>query len=334
MPHNHTRKKAKARILLIDDSRGQADEIRKHLDLLGYEMLWAHDGVNGLKLINTESPDIVVLDMALPDIDPHEVCRWIKMQGRGVPVIMLTVKGEAGERVLGLHTGADDYLPKPFTWEELNARIYACLRTRNIQEELRGKNQQLEELLHQVEKMAITDALTGLYNRRRFLETLQKEYHRAHRYNIPMSCLLIDLDQFKTVNDTHGHETGDAVLSEMGALLLKTFRDIDTVARYGGEEFTAMLPETDRTAAAKAAKRLLTAVSAHPFTGKSTPLHMTVSVGISAIPDEAVTSPDQLIQAADFALYVAKQAGRNRIEVCDSLAQYTKSAASRGAARD
>jgi two-component system cell cycle response regulator len=334
MPNNHTRKKAKARILLIDDDRGQADELRKQLDILGYETLWAHDGVNGLKLINAELPDVVVLDMALPDIDAHEVCRWIKMQGRGVPVIMLTVKGEGGDRVLGLHTGADDYLPKPFNWEELNAHIYACLRTRNIQDELRNKNRQLEELLHQVEKMAVTDALTGLYNRRRFLETLQKEYHRAHRYNIPLSCLMIDLDQFKAVNDTYGHEAGDAVLSEMGALLLKTFRDIDTVARYGGEEFTAILPETDRTAAAKAAKRVLTAVSAHPFTGKPTALHLTVSVGISAIPDEAVTSPDQLIQAADFALYVAKQAGRNRIEVCDSLAQYTKSAASRGAARD
>ncbi|HUJ80124.1 MAG TPA: diguanylate cyclase [Nitrospiria bacterium] len=333
MSHTHLRKKGKARILIIDDDREQADEIRKQLDLLGYETLWAHDGVNGLKLVNTESPDIVVLETALPDINAHEVCRWIKMQGRGVPVIMLTVKGEGGERVMGLHTGADDYLPKPFSWEELNARLYACLRTRNIQEELRSKNQQLEELLFQVEKMAITDALSGLFNRRRFQEILQKEYHRAQRYSIPLSCLMIDLDHFKALNDTHGHEAGDAVLSEMGKLLLKTFRDIDTVARFGGEEFTVILPETDRGGAAQAADRLLTAVSTHPFTGKPTALHMTVSVGISGLPDEAITSPDQLIQAADFALYVAKQAGRNRIEICDSLAQYMKSAAPRGADR-
>ena len=324
MSHNNKRKKAKARILLIEDSRSQADEIQKHLELLGYEILWAKDGVNGLKLLNTESPDIVILDVVLPDIDGHEVCRWIKMQGRGVPVIMLTIKGEVGDRVMGLHTGADDYLPKPFSWEELNARIYACLRTRNIQEELRNKNQQLEELLHQVEKMAITDSLTGLYNRRRFQESLQKEFHRCHRYKVPLTCLLIDLDHFKVINDTYGHQTGDAVLSETGKLLLKTFRDIDTVARYGGEEFTAILPETDKRAAAQAANRLMTAVAGHPFTGKETALHVTVSIGISGIPDEAITSPDQLIQAADFALYGAKQAGRNRIEVCESFAEYRK----------
>jgi diguanylate cyclase (GGDEF)-like protein len=324
MPHNTKRKKAKARILLIEGNRSQTAEIRKHLDLLGYETLWARDGVNGLRLVNAETPDIVILDAALPDIDGHEVCRWIKMQGRAVPVIMLTGKDDAGDRAMGPHTGADDYLPKPFSWEELNARIYACLRTRNIQEELRNKNQQLEELLHQVEKMAITDTLTGLYTCRRFQETLQKEFHRSHRYKVPLTCLLIDIDHFKVINDTYGHQTGDAVLSEMGRLLMETFRDIDTVARYGGEEFTAILPETDLSAAAQAATRLVTAVSAHPFTGKETALLVTVSVGVSGIPDEAITAPDQLIQAADFALYGAKQAGRNRIEVCENYAQYKK----------
>src|SRR3990172_1302267 len=266
-------KKGKARILLIEDTRTQAEEIQKHLEMMGYEVSWAQDGVSGLKLVGSESPDLVILDVVLPDIDGHEVCRWIKMQGRGIPVIMLTVKGEVGDRVMGLHTGADDYLPKPFSWEELNARIYACLRTRNIQEELRNKNLQLEELLQKVEKMAITDSLTGLYNRRRFQEAMEKEFHRCHRYKIPLSCLLIDIDHFKLVNDTYGHQTGDAVLSEIGTILMRTFREIDTVSRYGGEEFSALLPETDRKAAIQAAGRLIARVSGHPFTGKETALN-------------------------------------------------------------
>jgi two-component system cell cycle response regulator len=318
------RKKAKARILVIEDSRTQADEIKTQLEAMGYEIILAHDGVSGLKMVGTESPDLVILDVVLPDIDGHEVCRWIKMQGRGTPVIMLTIKGEVGDRVTGLHTGADDYLPKPFVWDELNARIYACLRTRNIQEELRSKNLQLEELLHKVEQMAITDSLTGLYNRRRFQEAMQKEFHRCHRYKVPLTCLLIDIDHFKAINDTYGHQTGDAVLSELGKILSTTFREIDTVSRYGGEEFTALLPETDRRAAYQAAGRLVTAVATHSFTGKETALHVTVSVGVAGIPDEAVTAPDQLVQAADFALYRAKQSGRNRAEVCESYAEYKK----------
>ncbi|MEW6324325.1 MAG: diguanylate cyclase [Nitrospirota bacterium] len=316
------RKKAKARILLVEDTRAQADEIQKHLELLGYEVFWAKDGVSGLKMINSESPDLVILDVVLPDIDGHEVCRWIKMQGRGIPVIMLTVKGDVGDRVMGLHTGADDYLPKPFSWEELNARIYACLRTRNIQEELRNKNLQLEELLQKVEKMAVTDSLTGLFNRRRFQESLEKEFHRCHRYKIPLGCLLIDIDHFKLVNDTYGHQTGDAVLSELGGILTRTFREIDVVSRYGGEEFAVLLPETDKRAAAQAAGRLIKAVSTHPFTGKETALHVTVSVGLSGIPDDSISEADQLVQGADFALYRAKQAGRNRVEVCEVFQQY------------
>ena len=314
-------RKAKARILLIEDSKSQAAETQKHLEAMAYEVLWAKDGVSGLKLVSTESPDLVVLDVVLPDIDGHEVCRWIKVQGRGIPVIMLTVKGEVSDRVKGLHTGADDYLSKPFSWEELNARIYACLRNRNIQEELRYKNIQLEELLRKVEQMAITDSLTGLYNRRRFQEAIQKEFHRCHRYKVPLSCLLIDIDHFKVVNDTYGHQTGDAVLSELGQLLLKTFREIDTVARYGGEEFVALLPETDKRAAVQASHRIATAVGSHPFTGKETALQITVSIGVSGIPDDSITAPDQLVQGADFALYRAKSGGRNRIEVCESFAQ-------------
>jgi diguanylate cyclase (GGDEF)-like protein len=177
--------------------------------------------------------------------------------------------------------------------------------------------------------MAITDSLTGLYNRRRFQESMEKEFHRCHRYKIPLSCLLIDIDHFKLVNDTYGHQTGDAVLSEIGTILLKTFREIDTVSRYGGEEFSALLPETDRKAAIQAAGRLVARVAGHPFTGRETALTVTVSVGVAGIPDDSIVEADQLLQAADFALYRAKEGGRNRIEVCEHFQQYKQTGAAR-----
>jgi len=125
-------------------------------------------------------------------MDGYEICRWLKIEEttKGIPVIMLTVKKELSDKISGLHIGADDYLPKPYNELELNARIYALLRTKALQDELRMKNRQLEELLHKVNYMAITDALTGLYNRRRFHDVLTSEFERARRYttSFPLSC--------------------------------------------------------------------------------------------------------------------------------------------------
>jgi two-component system, cell cycle response regulator len=310
----------KAKILLIEDNITQAKQVRAMLEKSGYDILHAKDGITGLKMVTSINPDVVILDVVLPDISGHEVCRWIKLRDetKGIPVVMLTVKGTLKEKVAGLQLGADDYLPKPFNESELNARIYASLRTKEFQEELKKKNTQLEELLKKVEIMAVTDPGTGLFNRRRFQDVLKQQFARSKRYNEPLSMMMLDIDHFKSVNDTYGHMAGDQVLGEIAKIILHQFREVDTVARYGGEEFAVLLPQSDKKSATTPAQRILKEVENHSFKiingGKQ---KVTVSIGLSGLPDPGLETESHLIQCADAALYKAKRNGRNCLELCE-----------------
>lgn len=310
---------AKAKVLLVEDDPIQAAATREILRKVGYEIFWAEDGINAIKLVKSEKPDIILLDVILPGMDGYEVCRWLKLDegSKGIPVIMLTVKKELSDKISGLHIGADDYLPKPYNELELNARIYALLRTKALQDELRLKNKQLEDLLDRVNYMAITDALTGLYNRRRFHDTLTSEHERAKRYGAPFSLVMLDIDHFKKINDSFGHNVGDAVLKEVSGILLKSIRDIDTAARYGGEEFMIILPNTDKVQARVVAERMRQAIESHVFADIDRPV--TVSIGIAGMPDAKVENEEKLIRCADFAMYRAKQLGRNRSVTAEAL---------------
>jgi two-component system, cell cycle response regulator len=310
---------AKAKVLLVEDDPIQASATKEILRKVGYEILWAEDGINAIKLVKSEKPDIILLDVILPGMDGYEVCRWLKLEEttKGIPVIMLTVKKELADKISGLQIGADDYLPKPYNELELNARIYASLRTKSLQDELKLKNKQLEDLLEKVNFMAITDALTGLYNRRRFLDVLTSEHERARRYGTPFSLIMIDIDYFKKINDNFGHDVGDAVLREVADILLKSIRDIDTASRYGGEEFMIILPNTDKEHARIVAERMRQAIENHNFSGVNRKI--SVSIGISGMPDAKVENEDKLIRCADFAMYRAKQLGRNRTITAEAL---------------
>jgi two-component system cell cycle response regulator len=306
----------KAKILLVEDSDTQAEITKATLQSGGYEVVWANNGVSAIKAVVTSPPDVVLLDLLLPDMSGIEVCRWIKQteNTRGIPIIMLTIKSSLNDKVSGIESGADDYLPKPYNDIELNAKIYAALRTKALQDELRQKNKQLSELLAQVETMAITDPLTGLYNRRHLDSVLEAEWKKSERYNFSLVCLLIDIDFFKSVNDTYGHKTGDLVLIKIANILRKSLRDVDTVARWGGEEFLAVLPYTDKDQGLMIAQRILEKVSAHQFE-QCPDRRITVSIGLSHS-GPSLNSKDKLIEAADSALYEAKKNGRNRMEIC------------------
>lgn len=309
---------AKAKILLIEDSPLQTRQVKRLLEKTGYDVFCTSKGIEGMKMATTLKPDVIILDVVLPDISGYEVCRWIKVreETKGIPVIMLTVKGKLKEKVAGLQIGADDYLPKPFKESELNARIYASLRTKDFQEELKKKNAQLEELLQRVEIMAITDPGTGLFNRRRFADVLQKEFARSKRYEEALTLMMIDIDHFKLINDTYGHQVGDQVLADVAKVISSQFREVDTVARYGGEEFAVLLPQSTKADAAMAAARALEEIAGHPFkTLKGRDQKVTVSIGIAGLPDPMLNTEDRLIQCADAALYRAKQNGRNRVEL-------------------
>lgn len=310
---------AKAKVLLVEDDPIQASATKEILRKVGYEILWAEDGINAIKLVKSEKPDIILLDVILPGMDGYEVCRWLKLDenSKGIPVIMLTVKKELSDKISGLQIGADDYLPKPYNELELNARIYALLRTKALQDELKMKNKQLEDLLDKVNYMAITDALTGLYNRRRFHDVLTSEHERAKRYGTPFSLVMLDIDHFKKINDTYGHNVGDAVLKEVSGILLNSIRDIDTASRYGGEEFMIILPSTDRVQSRIVAERMREAIEQHDFAGIDSKI--SVSIGISGMPDAKVDNEEKLIRCADFAMYRAKQLGRNRTVTVEAL---------------
>ena len=299
-------------MLLVEDDPVQASATKEILQKVGYDVILAEDGITAIKAVKTEKPDIILLDVILPGMDGYEICRWLKIEEttKGIPVIMLTVKKELSDKISGLHIGADDYLPKPYNELELNARIYALLRTKALQDELRMKNRQLEELLHKVNYMAITDALTGLYNRRRFHDVLTSEFERARRYTTSFSLVMLDIDHFKRVNDVFGHSAGDNVLQEVASILKNSIREIDTASRYGGEEFMVILPNTARENALVVAERIRLMIGQHAFGGIDR--NITVSIGISGMPDAKVESEEKLIRCADFALYRAKQLGRNR----------------------
>lgn len=304
-----------AKILLIEDSPGQGTQIRSVLEHFGFEVSWVQDGLAGFKSALRDPPDLILLDLVMEDVDGTSVCRWLKLreQTRSIPVIMLTVRGDVQSRVEGLHIGADDYIAKPVDNDELEARIYAALRSKAARDELRERNRELEQMLQNVEQMAITDALTGLHNRRRFNDALRREWAVGRRYGIPLSCLMLDLDHFKSVNDRFGHGVGDTVLKATAGMLSSGLREVDVVARYGGEEFALLLPHTLKEHATQVAERVLAKLRAHPFEVGGEHLTVTASIGVSATSDAEAVDGDALVRLADMALYRAKALGRDRV---------------------
>lgn len=311
----------KAKILLVEDDRVQAQFVREFLERKGYEVIWVENGASAIKTAKTVPIDLILLDLILPDISGHEVCRWLRLNQdtKGIPIIMLTVKTNINDKIAGLEAGADDYLPKPFDEAELNARIYASLRTKALQDELKERNRQLEDLLRRLEIMAITDHLTEIYNRRHFEEILKREFTRATRYNLHLSCLMADIDHFKRINDTYGHAAGDAVLKEVARLIHSSLREVDVIGRWGGEEFIALLTQAKKADAKKVAERILQSVSDHRFQGLPENEKITISIGVASVPEDGdIDNWEKLIKAADEALYRAKRNGRNRVELSES----------------
>ncbi len=305
----------KAHLLLIDDSEAQSTQIVLALERLGYRVTRASSGMEGLQLARTIFPDLVLLDVVMADIDGFAVCRWLKMNAetRDIPVIMLTVRTALADRVAGLNIGADDYLPKPFEDQELEARIFAALRVKAVHAELRDRNQQLESMLHSVEALASTDALTGLFNRRRFADVLKREFAVTKRYKNTLSCLLLDLDHFKQINDRFGHDAGDQVLKEVARRINGSLREVDLAARYGGEEFVILLPHTSKGDARIVAERLLKSVRKQDFNFGGELVTVTTSIGCAGNSDVLSNNAEDLVKAADIALYEAKNRGRNQV---------------------
>ena len=310
------------KILVVDDSRTQLDWLVQVLQREGFDVRAAATGKEAVFKVRSDPPDLVLLDMILPDMDGLEVLRLVKARpdDQFIPVIILSVKSDLDSKVTGLRIGADDFLAKPFAEAEILARCAAMLRIKHLQDQLRITQKKLEE-------QSITDGLTGLKNRRLFDERLEEEFQRAHRYNDPVSLIMIDLDHFKQVNDRHGHPMGDQVLREAAGCIRASVRDPDICARYGGEEFAVILPKTHVAGAMAVAERIWRELGKRIYHqtitegGRGVPadVRITASIGLAFFPAPEITSAELLVKFTDEALYQAKRSGRNTICVYQAV---------------
>jgi two-component system, cell cycle response regulator len=310
----------RARILIVDDHEDNVELLRARLESWGYAPETACDGAEALAKVEESPPDLILLDVMMPKIDGIEVARRVKGNDElpFIPIIMQTALDTTESKVEGLEAGADDYITKPIDFAELKARVKSMLRIKRLQEALEERERQLLEANERLRYMSQTDALTSIANRRHLEERLDEMSEHARRLSEPFACVMCDLDRFKSVNDTYGHQAGDAVLKQFARILRAEVREIDRVGRYGGEEFMLLLPGTVLDAAVTFAERVRKQVEGNTFTFDGKSIRRTASFGVSAWPHPRVADCDTLVRAADDALYVAKETGRNRVVRFDS----------------
>jgi len=298
-------------ILIIDDSKSVRQQILTTLrsaDLFK-DYFEATNGLEGFKILLNEKIDIVLCDVEMPGIDGFKFLSMVNARKEllDIPILLLTSHKEIATKIRGLEQGASDYVTKPFSHEELLARVKVQLKIKTLQDHLKESNQRLLE-------MSQVDPLTGLYNRRHMMTTLEAELDRSNRISSPFALVMVDLDHFKKVNDTYGHQQGDVVLKSISWEIQEQLRQYDSASRFGGEEFVLLLPETSLDEAVNVAERLRQVISNIQFTGSVTDLKMTASLGVTAIPHQKINTTEDLIRQADVALYQAKNNGRNRVE--------------------
>lgn len=295
-----------ASVLVAEDDLDAAVLMQLVLQRGGHTVRMVHSGQDVLDACSQEVPDVILLDVTLPGMDGFEVMRALKSRTDtcDVPVLFVTGSTDTRQKVAGLALGANDYITKPFRRDELLARVEVALRIKREAENLRHSNAQLTAL-------SMTDSLTGVYNRRYLDQRLEEEVARSHRHGYALSCLMIDIDHFKRVNDRYGHQEGDRVLQAIGTVIRQAVRISDVVGRYGGEEFTVIAPSTSLLSAMVVGERIRTRVEQCEFRIADDTVHVTVSIGVAELTPSG--SAQSLIAAADRALYLAKTAGRNRV---------------------
>jgi two-component system cell cycle response regulator len=303
------------RILVVDDHEDNVELLRVRLESWGYRVDTARDGLSALNAIEVSPPDLILLDVMMPTVDGNEVARRVKRNPAlpFIPIIMQTALDSTESKVEGLEAGADDYITKPIEFAELKARVRSMLRIKRLQEELEERERQLLEANERLRHMSRTDSLTGLENRRYSEQQLDHMFAHSSRLSEPLSCVMCDLDRFKSVNDEFGHHAGDAVLKQFAQILKRAAREIDSVGRYGGEEFMVLLPGTVLDAAVTFAERVRKEVESHTFVFDGGSAHRTASFGVAGWPHPQVHNSDELVRSADDAMYVAKETGRNRV---------------------
>lgn len=306
------------KVLVVEDSKVALKAITGYLKEIGVHPLIAENGSDAVDLYRSEHPDIVLLDIILPDTTGYEIAKKIRqLQGKGdwTAIIFLSVMAKDEDLVRGIEVGGDDYIMKPVGSVVLQAKVRAMYRLVQMQRALVKLTGQLNDANHELQKLSMTDGLTGIANRRMFDDSLGREWRRCMRLKKPIAMVMLDVDHFKQYNDRYGHQAGDDCLREIAEELSRSApRPGDLVARYGGEEFVMILGDTDGDGASWVANRICQRI-----TGLKIPHHdsihavVTVSCGVTSVMLTRDMSVDNLLKTADNALYLAKQRGRNTV---------------------
>jgi two-component system cell cycle response regulator len=294
------------RILLIDNDQRSADRLVGYLTTHNVDVL--ANPADAVMRVSTGEYELAIVSMALGDFDPLRVCSQMRTleQTRGLPILLVAEDTDRPRVVRGLDLGVNDFIMRPVERNELAARVRTQIRRHRYAAELR-------QSVTQTLALAVTDELTGLYNRRYFDRHLSLMLEKAREQERDMAVMLIDMDFFKAVNDNHGHDIGDAVLKEFAQRLRRNIRGVDLACRFGGEEFVVLMPDTDFRQAQGVAERVRMAVAERGFeTPELRPLTVTCSVGV-ALNEHQVDTPEMILKRADVALYRAKREGRNRV---------------------
>ena len=289
------------KILIVDDDPVNLTLPKSLLENMGLVVLTAQDALTGIEMAISEQPSLILLDIMMPNINGLEACKRLKADRKtsSIPIIFLTAKSQKYDIIAGLKAGAVDYIIKPFDAGELKARINNVL-----------KNIELEE---QILLLANTDAQTGLANRRHFLDILEREILRAKIKGQSLSVMMLDIDHFKSVNDTYGHLAGDEIIKQIGKVLTENIYPLDVAGRYGGEEFIVLMPGTSSSRGMEAAEKLRRIIDEFQWKAFNKKISITISIGLANIDANNLLDSDDLIEKADTALYTAKRKGRNCI---------------------
>ncbi len=319
------------KILIVDDKPNNLFTLKTVLQETEAEFVEADSGNEALRQLLHHDFALAILDVQMPEMDGYELARLIRGREKTsrLPIIFLSaIYSDSFHIFKGYNSGAVDFITKPFHPEILVGKVLFFMEIYRQQQQLKETISELERTKQLVldqnrllERMATHDELTGLCNRRKLAEVMKREVERSRRYGTELSLLMLDLDHFKKVNDTYGHDFGDFVIKEFAARLLAGIRRSDFSFRFGGEEFIVLLPQTGISGALTAAEKIRALCSEQPFSGLQASISMTVSIGIASCQEHKPQQPDDLICCADRALYLAKELGRNRVVVHTSAAE-------------
>ncbi|MBN1882674.1 MAG: diguanylate cyclase [Deltaproteobacteria bacterium] len=303
------------KILIIEDHELTRGLVNRILSKRGYEVIEAADGLEGLRKANEEKPDLIILDVVLPHIDGMEACRMLTSgaETQDIPVIILTSRTTLSDVKMGMEAGAVDYVKKPFDEVEFLARVGSAIKIKEFKDQISILKAKLSEI-------TTTDDLTGLKNAGFFWEYFSREVTKFNRIRKPLSIVILDVDDFKNINDAFGHLAGDRVLVKVADILRRNVRQYDLVARYGGEEFVVVLVDTDEEEAFGMVEKIRGAIESEVFTEEKKSFSLSVSAGVATLGEN---TPEEMRRAiamfewADHALYRAKETGKGKTVVAN-----------------